>query len=113
MRANSQADQFTRVLEREKIHFQFLGPGQLFKQLEIIELISYLRFLSDINDNISLYQVLSMEIFKFSQREIINWLSKSKKQNLSLYEFIEPLEQAKEFVKMVNRHLEMAVKEPA
>lgn len=113
VRANNHADPFVRALERARIPYQFLGPGQLFRQPEVKDLIAYLRFLADFTDTISLYRVLSMDIFKFSQRDLIEVLNKAKKINISLFEQLETEEKYADFVKMVHRHQELIPKETA
>ena len=57
VRANNHADAFIRAFSRFGIPYQFLGPGRLFKQPEIVDLISYLRVLYNFEDSGSLYRV--------------------------------------------------------
>ena len=45
VRANNHAEPFGRALGRQAIPYQFLGPGRLFRQSEVIDLISYLKVL--------------------------------------------------------------------
>lgn len=111
VRANNHSEAFVRALERARIPYQFLGPGQLFKQPEIKDLIAYLKVLADFTDSVSLYRVLSMSIFNFPQRDLIEVLNKAKKQNLSLFEQIEKEERYLDFVAMVHRHQELIPKE--
>jgi len=123
VRANSHADPFLRALGRLGIPYQFLGPGQLFKQPEIKDLISYLKFLYDIGDNVALYRVLSMDVFEVSARVIAAIVSYSKNNNISLFETLESADKLnleKEnllkiefFVKMVHRHLGLIKKDTA
>jgi len=134
VRANNHSEPFVKALERAGIPYQFLGPGQLFKQSEVKDLIAYLKVLYDFTDNVSLYRVLSMEIFSFSQRDLIEVLNKAKKSNVSLFEELEKLirhsgepkatpespnisdsGQARmtKFVDMVHKHQEFVAKETA
>ena len=48
VRANDHADPFIRQFQRKNIPYQFLGPGKLFHQEEIKDLISYLKVLLNI-----------------------------------------------------------------
>lgn len=89
VRANNHAEPFTRALSRAGIPYQFLGPGQLFRQPEIKDLIAYLSVLSNFDDNVSLFRVLSMEYFKISVRDIVSIANFSKKYSLSLFEACE------------------------
>ena len=113
VRANNHADPFVRALERAGIPYQFLGPGQLFRQPEVRDLIAYLRVLCDPNDSVSLYRVLSSGIFVVSQHELISILNYGRKFNLSLFESLEKQEKLLEFTKMVKRHQELIPKESA
>ncbi len=113
VRANNHSEPFVRALERARIPFQFLGPGMLFRQSEVRDLIAYLKVLADFADSVSLYRVLSMEIFGFSQRDLIEVLNKAKRVNLSLFEMLEKEEKFTDFVKMVHRHQELVSKETA
>lgn len=89
VRANNHADAFIQTLSRNSIPFQFLGPGMLFKQGEIKDLIAYLKVLYNPEDSISLYRVLIMDIFDIDFFDIAKLLSFSKKVNLSLFQSME------------------------
>src|SRR3989338_8242147 len=51
VRANDYSQPFVRTLNRYNIPFQFLGPGQLFRQEEIKDLIAYLKVLCNFEDS--------------------------------------------------------------
>lgn len=115
VRANDHSTPFVRALERASIPYQFLGPGQLFHQEEIKDLIAYLKVLYNFEDSTSLYRVLNMPIFNFEGRDISAILNFAKRKNLSLFEALEQSEEtflsqhAKEkihsLVQMIKRHL--------
>jgi DNA helicase-2/ATP-dependent DNA helicase PcrA len=121
IRANNQADPFTQGLSQAGIPFQFLGPGKLFRQPEIRELVAYLKFLTNFADNQLLYKVLSMAAFGLSGRDLGWIISQAKLINLSLFEMIEmfltnietyqhqmeseTVVRLNQFVEMVHRHL--------
>lgn len=123
LRANDHAINITGALFRNRIPFQFLGPGYLFQQEEIKDLIAYLTFLTNLSDSISLFRVLSMEIFEISFVELNYILNFAKKRNISLFEAIsvEKLEflnpktgsTLKNFRKMVEEHLRRSRKDQA
>lgn len=120
VRANNHAQLITTALARHKIPFQFLGPGYLFQQDEIKDLIAYLTFLTNLSDSVSLFRVLSMEIFDIPYIELNYLLNFAKKRNLTLFEvlqdidqsFLKPRTQEKlvHFRKMAERHLEKSKK---
>ncbi|MEK9175818.1 MAG: ATP-dependent DNA helicase [Patescibacteria group bacterium] len=123
VRANNHAEPITTALQRHRIPFQFLGPGYLFQQDEIKDLIAYLTFLTNLTDSISLFRVLSMDIFEIPYIELNYLLNFAKKKNLSLFEslfdlnqtFLKPMTQEKleNFKRMAMRHLEKSKKEMA
>ena len=123
VRANNHSQGITTALARHRIPYQFLGPGYLFQQEEIKDLIAYLTFLTDLSDSVSLFRVLSMEVFDISYIQLNFLLNFAKRNNLSLFEalydanldFLKPdtQEKLKEFIKIAERHLEKTKKETA
>jgi len=123
VRANDHSKAFVRALERARIPYQFLGPGQLFHQEEIKDLIAYLKVLYNFEDSASLYRVLSMPNFNFEARDIAAILNFARKRNIELFEALERIDETflndktKEkiayIVKMIKRHLKLVPKETA
>jgi len=123
VRANNHSQGITTALARHRIPYQFLGPGYLFQQEEVKDLIAYLTFLTDLSDSVSLFRVLSMDVFNISHIELNFLLNFAKRNNLSLFEalddvnlnFLKPdtQEKLKDFRKMAERHLEKTKKETA
>lgn len=121
VRANDHSQPFVRALERQNIPYQFLGPGQLFHQDEIKDLIAYLKVLYNFQDSVSLYRVLNMPIFGFDSRDVAAILNFGRRINLSLFEALENIEktflndQAKEkinkFTEMIRKHLKRVPKD--
>jgi len=89
VRANSHAQAFIRSLTRKGIPYQFLGPGMLFKQPEVKDLIAYLKVLGNLEDSPSFFRVLSMDIFQIDHQDLSLLLSFSKKINLPLFQALE------------------------
>jgi len=123
VRANNHSQGITAALARHRIPYQFLGPGYLFQQEEIKDLIAYLTFLTDLSDSVSLFRVLSMDVFNISYIELNFLLNFAKKNNLSLFEALYEVnldflkqgtaEKLEDFRKMAERHLEKTKKETA
>jgi len=103
IRANNHADAFVRALSRAGIPYQFLGPGQLFRQPEVKDLIAYLKVLYNFEDNVALYRILSMEHFDISARDLAFLNSVSRRFNLSLFEICEILTEETEVSNLPNR----------
>jgi len=132
VRANNHAEPFVRAFERHGIPFQFLGPGQLFRQPEIKDLIAYLQVLTDFTHDPSLYRVLAMEYFSLSARDLVAVAAFSRRYGISLFEGIEVVVGEKQIEKinapevseaskqklttimqMIKRHLSLLTKETA
>ncbi|MCL6096183.1 MAG: ATP-dependent helicase [Patescibacteria group bacterium] len=123
VRANIHSQMITGALQRHRIPYQFLGPGYLFQQDEIKDLIAYLTFLTNLSDSVSLFRVLSMDILNISYIELNYLLNFAKKKNLTLFEALdnvnqnflkhETQEKLQNFKKMAKRHLEKSKKEQA
>lgn len=123
VRANNHSRSIIQALQRHRIPYQFLGPGYLFQQEEIKDLIAYLNFLSNLSDSVSLFRVLSMEIFSIPIIELNFLLNFAKTKNYSLFEtffdlnqsFLKPetKEKLETFLSMVKRHLKKSKKETA
>lgn len=123
VRANNHAQPIAAALQRMRIPYQFLGPGQLFQQEEIKNLTAYLKVLYNLEDSVSLYRVLSMDVFELSARDVSYLLTSAKKRNLTLFETLEKIEQTYinpktkdkviKIVKMILRHLERIKKDTA
>ncbi|MCL4353861.1 ATP-dependent helicase [Patescibacteria group bacterium] len=123
VRANDHAQPFMRALERKKIPFQFLGPGKLFHQEEVKDLIAYLKVLCNFEDSTSLYRVINMPVFGLDAVEVATLLNLAKKKGYSLFETMEnanetclrksTLEKNEVIVRMIKKHLKLVPKESA
>jgi len=92
VRANNHADIFTRAFTRHGVPFQFLGPGKLYNQPEIKDLIAYFRILVNFNDDVSMYRLLTKDFFAINRRDIAALLTWANAHNWSLFEALEHLE---------------------
>jgi DNA helicase-2/ATP-dependent DNA helicase PcrA len=123
VRANNHADPFIRAFERKGIPHQFLGPAKLFKQDEIIDLISYLKVLYNLEDSESFYRLLSIELFDINPLDLVKIGNLAKKKNKSIFEVCEKLdklelrkdtkEKIEKIVILINKHLGIINKQTA
>lgn len=123
VRANNHADPFMRALNRAGIPYQFLGPGMLFQQPAVKDLIAYLKVLANFEDSVAMYRVLSMNIFDIFPRDLAAISNYGKRMNLSLFEACEQIdkvlvgmetrEKVNKLVEMIHRHLGLISKETA
>jgi DNA helicase II / ATP-dependent DNA helicase PcrA len=123
VRANDHSTPFQRALERARIPYQFLGPGHLFQQSEIKDLIAYLHVLANFDDMASLYRIITMSVFALEARDVASILNFAKRSNFSLFEAMEQVgkssltqdgkEKIQRITEMIKRHLEKVPKEEA
>lgn len=123
VRANDHSQPFIRAFERARIPYQFLGPGRLFHQEEIKDLIAYLKILYNFEDNANVYRLLTIPFFGFDARDIAAILIFAKRKNYLLFEALENIDEIilKEEVKikiktltaMIHRHLKRVPRESA
>ncbi len=93
VRANSYAEPFSRALSRAGVPYQFLGPGQLFRQPEVKDLIAYLKVLYNFEDSVAMYRILFMDWLDVNPRDVALLTNFSKKYGMSLFEACEALAQ--------------------
>jgi DNA helicase-2/ATP-dependent DNA helicase PcrA len=123
VRANNHFDPFARAMTRLGVPYQFLGPGKLFRQPEIIDLVSYLKVLYNFEDSISFYRILSHEHFDINPRDLAKVIIIARKGNISLFEACEDVDGQKisadskekigKIIKLINKHLKLIRKETA
>src|SRR3990172_5614275 len=123
VRANAHSEPFTRALSRHGIPSQFLGPGRLFRQPEIVDLISYLKVIYNFEDSVSFYRLLSLEYFDIAPRDLGAIGNYAKRYNLSLFEACEKIddifvgketkEKVKKLLEIILKHLKLARRETA
>ncbi len=123
VRANDHSQPFLRALDRRKIPYQFLGPGQLFHQEEIKDLIAYLKVLYNFEDSSSLYRVLTMSVFGIPAVNIATLLNFAKKTNISLFKTLQRISeveiseegrvQIENILDLLQKHLQLIPKETA
>jgi DNA helicase-2/ATP-dependent DNA helicase PcrA len=123
VRANNQSEPFVRAMSRHGIPRQFLGPGKLFKQPEVIDLISYLKVLHNFEDSVALYRLLSMDYFDISPRDLAALGNYARRFNLCLFEACEKIDdlfckqetknKIKKLLEIITKHLKLIRRETA
>lgn len=123
VRANDQAMPFINLLEKNKMPYQFLGPGQLFHQEEIKDLIAYLKILYNTEDSSSFYRILALPLFGIPGIDIVRLFTFAKKKNVALLDSLSYLDEiqlsdlAKSKLKFISKmifdHIGLITKETA
>ncbi|MBI4157367.1 UvrD-helicase domain-containing protein, partial [Candidatus Woesebacteria bacterium] len=123
VRANNHAEPFTRAFSRHGIPYQFLGPGRLFKQAEIIDLISYLKVLYNFEDSVSFYRLLSLDHFDIPPRDLAGIGNYARRLNLTLFEACEKVQdvsvstqtkkKVSQLIELIKKYLKLVRRETA
>ncbi|MEJ2347956.1 MAG: ATP-dependent DNA helicase, partial [Patescibacteria group bacterium] len=123
VRANNHADPFTRAFSRHGLPHQFLGPGRLFKQPEVVDLISYLKVLYNFEDSVAFYRLLSINHFKIPARDLAVIGNYARRFNLSIFETCEKIDDVyvtaetkkkiKKIISLIHSHLKLIKRETA
>jgi DNA helicase-2/ATP-dependent DNA helicase PcrA len=90
-RTNAQSDIFVQTLRYYGIPYKLGGQRALYTREEIQNLISFLKILVDYTDGISMYNLLSMDIWGISSREFVELNRLAREENISLFEELEKL----------------------
>jgi DNA helicase-2/ATP-dependent DNA helicase PcrA len=95
VRSNSAAEEVLPILAANSIPHTFYANTGLYKKPIILDLLAYIKLLTNVHDSFSLYRVLNMHLFKLNVHEIATILEYSKKKTLSLYETLEQMQVSK------------------
>jgi DNA helicase II / ATP-dependent DNA helicase PcrA len=100
VRANSHADDIVSVLRYHGIPYKFAGKKALYSRPEVKFLISYLKLVCDYKDNLSLFNLLQMDVWDLKTRDFVEIFSNAKREKISAFEFLESVldEKKKNFV---------------
>jgi len=85
VRANNHADPFVRAMNQAGIPNIFLGPGKYFELTEVVDLVSFLKFLTDPDDSHALYRLLSSSYLGINSYDLVRLSNKARKKNTKLY----------------------------
>lgn len=89
VRANDTALGFVKELLRQEIPNQFMSWRGLYFKPIILDCLAYLRILDNYHDSSSLFRLMEMKIFSFSQTEIIEISRIANRKAWSLFEVLE------------------------
>ncbi|MEK9146944.1 MAG: UvrD-helicase domain-containing protein [Patescibacteria group bacterium] len=92
VRANSQADHFLRALNMKGIPHKFVGSSGLYQQEEISVLISFLIAISNFEDSLNLYNLMTSDIYEMPPTDAIKLTSFAKRKNRPLYYVLKNLD---------------------
>jgi DNA helicase-2/ATP-dependent DNA helicase PcrA len=116
VRSNSDAQGFIQALNMQNIPWQFSGNQGLYGRQEIKLCINFLRVIANPSDSLSLYYLVSSEIYKADLADLTLCNHFSRRRNLTLYMVFSDLEnipeltqvkdETKQKIKLVLEHIE-------
>lgn len=88
VRANQHAKQFVSEMKRLNLPYQYFAENSIFMRPEIKDLLALLRFISNPNDDLSLFRLLAMPVFGLSIESLNFMMQNAKKSYAPLYEYL-------------------------
>ena len=89
VRANANVEPFVQAFRSEGIRYKLGGARGLYFREEIKNIIAFLRVLVDYTDEVSMYKLLTMPVWKLSSREYIDLAQLAREEKVTLLEFLE------------------------
>ena len=92
-RMNSQSRAIEDILRREKIPYKIIGGQKFYERKEIKDVISYLRLIYNISDNLALKRIINEPKRGIGKTSLDSIQEISEKTGTSMYEIIKHAEQ--------------------
>lgn len=96
VRSNSDAQSFIQALNMQNIPWQFSGNQGLYAREEVRLCINFLRVIADPADSLSLYYLVSSEVYKIDLADLTLCNHFARRRNRSLYAVFTDLEKIPE-----------------
>ncbi|MFH1566155.1 MAG: ATP-dependent DNA helicase [bacterium] len=107
-RANNHLDAFVEALKRYQLPYQIIGNRGLFNQVEVSQLINFLRVCQNPLDDISFYSLLKSEMFNYEHSRILNVLNTAKLKRESLWEVVNKSEYFSAIVREITKAIDVS-----
>ncbi len=118
VRANNQAANFCKALERAGVPYQFMALRGLYSKPIVLDIIAYFRLLDDYHESAALYRILNIPFLKVSEQDIAQITQYTRRKAVSIYQalqdnkLLKSLSQAgakkvKYILQLIERHSEM------
>jgi len=96
VRSNSDAESFIQALNLEDIPWQFSGNQGLYSREEVKLCINFLRVVANLSDSLSLYYLVSSEIYGLNLVDLNSCSHYARRRNKSLYSVFTELAEIEE-----------------
>ncbi len=100
VRSNSDAQSFIQSLNMQNIPWQFSGNQGLYAREEVKLCINFLRVVANPSDSLSLYYLVSSEIYKVDLADLTLGNHLARRRNISLYSVFCDLEKTPELTQV-------------
>ena len=100
VRSNSDAQGFIQALNMQNIPWQFSGNQGLYGREEVKLCINFLRVIANPSDALSLYYLVSSEVYKVNLADLTLCNHFSRRRNLTLYTVFNDLEKIPELAQV-------------
>jgi DNA helicase II / ATP-dependent DNA helicase PcrA len=100
VRSNSDGQAFIQALNMLNIPWQFSGNQGLYAREEVKLCINFLRVVANPSDSLSLYYLVSSEIYKVNLAELTLCNHLAKRRNLALYAVFSELDKIPELAQL-------------
>lgn len=91
VRSNSDAQNFLQALNMQDIPWQFSGNRGLYAREEVKLCINFLRAMANLSDSLSLYYLVSSEVYSLGLTELSHCAHFARRRNRALYSVLEGL----------------------
>ncbi len=91
VRANEIAKEICQSLEAAHLPYLYFASRGLYLKDVILDILAYFRLLDNYHESQALYRVLSIPIFKFTNKEIVDFNYIAKKKSWSLFRVLNSL----------------------
>lgn len=89
VRSNNDAAAIIKSLNVKNIPWRFSGGSGLYAREEVRILISFLKTISDLSDNVSLFHLASSEVYKIPMHDLTVCINEASRTKISLYRIFE------------------------
>ena len=91
IRANNQAEQFSRTFLRAEIPFQFMAQKGLFLKPAILDIISYFKLLDNYHESSAVFRILNLPFLKTLPEDIAKITNYSHKKFKPVFEALKEI----------------------
>lgn len=122
-RANAHAEPFIEYFQKTQIPYYFAASTGLYMKPEIMDLLSFLRVIRDVSDNVSMYRVMNIDCFHIKSTDVLKIMFLARKKGVSYVEMLLRIDQiigltpqsqegCKRLAKILEEHVVIAKRKP-